>query len=90
MPQKTDRRAANAAARKRLLDCRSKRPNGNPADERAQVAIAACAGHLRERGPLPACRHVFDQLIDLDVAFPGLSFRDFVVACGVASAEGAA
>ena len=90
MPQKTDRRAANAAARKRLLDCRSKRPNGNPADERAQVAIAACAGHLRERGPLPARRHVFDQLIDLDVAFPGLSFRDLSLRAASPAREGAA
>jgi hypothetical protein len=72
-----------------LLDCRSKRPNGNRGDRRTQeAAIVACVAHLRKRGVLLGRWHVFDQLIELDVAFPTLSFRDFVLACAVASAEG--
>ena len=53
MPQKTDRRAANAAARKRLLDCRSKRPNGNPADERAKRRSQHAPGTYANAGRCP-------------------------------------
>jgi hypothetical protein len=50
--------------------------------------LAAVAVHLRTRGPLLGYWHVFDQLIELDIAFPDLSFRDFIRASVVASTEG--
>jgi hypothetical protein len=90
MPRtKANRRAANAAARTGLLDYRSKRrPNGNRADRQRQDAITAIAMHMRACGPRLAYWHVFDELIELDIAFPGLTFRDFIRASVVACAEG--
>jgi hypothetical protein len=61
----------------------------NEPDQRPQeAAITACALHLRAYGPLLADWHVFDQLIELDIAFPGLTFRDFLLASVVAGTEG--
>jgi hypothetical protein len=93
MTRGTNRRAANAAARTRLVDCRSNRGERNEPDQRPQEAIAAVAvvaAHIRKRGPLPGCQHVFEQMLAVDIEHPGLSFCDFVVACAVASAEGEA
>lgn len=53
-------------------------------------AVSAVAAHIRERGPQPGCRHIVEQLIALDDAFPDLSFRDFVVAFMRAATEGEA
>jgi hypothetical protein len=52
--------------------------------------LAAIVSHLRQRGPLPGCQHIFDRLLELDRAFPGLSLRNFILAIAIASAEGEA
>jgi hypothetical protein len=47
--------------------------------------------HLRECGPLPGCKHVFEQLIALDAAFPGISVAQFIRASALAvTTEGSA
>jgi hypothetical protein len=45
---------------------------------------------LTRHGPVAGCQHIFDQLIALDAKFSGVLFRNFIVACTIASAEGQA
>jgi hypothetical protein len=64
--------------------------DSSPRQKTPPPHLAAIAAHVCEHGPIPGCQHIFEQLIKLDAEFPGLLFRDFVVACAIASAEGEA
>jgi len=57
---------------------------------RSRPKSSKVARHIREHGPTPGCDHVWQQLIALDELFPRLTYREFVIACGLASAEGQA
>jgi hypothetical protein len=39
--------------------------------------LDAIAAHLREHGPL-LCKRSFQQLVDLDAAFPGITVVQFI------------
>jgi hypothetical protein len=52
--------------------------------------VVALAAQIRVHGPDVGCEHVWDALCAIDAKFPGLSFREFVLAIAVANAEGQA
>jgi hypothetical protein len=83
MTGKTNRRAANAAARVSLPDCcRSERGNGSRPERRAQAAAAQGAfgpRSFRVARFLIASRapSLIDLLDEVGAAWPGLNYADF-------------
>lgn len=42
------------------------------------------AAHLIEHGPVPGCKHIFEQLLALSQAFPGITVIEFIAASAIA------
>ena len=53
-------------------------------DSRRKTDLAPIIAHLCERGPVPPSKLMFQQLVDLDAVFPGVTVADFVRAAVIA------